>query len=352
MPSTWERLADLPLTVTGYELEDRRRTLTEWTRVTTTIHLQGDGETGLGEDVTYQQPDQEAFQQQGAVHDLAGDHTLASFCERIGGLQLFPSPPEAEASLNYRRWAFESAALDLALRQAGKPLHEVVERDPVPLTFVNSLRLGEPPSLEPVTARLANYPTLRLKIDATSSWTPELFEALAATGAVDSIDLKGFYRNTTVDQRADPVLYRRVAEYFPAAWIEDPELTDETRAILEPHSDRVTWDAPIHALSDLDDLPWPPKTVNVKPSRVGSLQELCAFYDHCEANGIGAYGGGQSELGVGRGQIQLLASLFHPSTPNDVAPRPYNDTIPPPGLPSSPLDADPAPIGFRRAEDA
>ena len=63
------------------------------------------------------------------------------------------------------------------------------------------------------------------------------------------------------------------------------------------------------------------------------------------------YGGGQGELGVGRGHIQLLAALFHPSTPNDVAPRPFNDPVPPPGLPDSPLDPDPAPIGFRRAED-
>jgi hypothetical protein len=54
---------------------------------------------------------------------------------------------------------------------------------------------------------------------------------------------------------------------------------------------------------------------------------------------------------VGRGHIQLLAALFHPGTPNDVAPRPYNDAVPPPGLSGSPLDPDPAPIGFRRAED-
>jgi hypothetical protein len=32
------------------------------------------------------------------------------------------------------------------------------------------------------------------------------------------------------------------------------------------------------------------------------------------------YGGGFGELGVGRHQIQYLASLFHPDTPNDVAP--------------------------------
>ena len=68
------------------------------------------------------------------------------------------------------------------------------------------------------------------------------------------------------------------------------------------------------------DRAWPPKMVNIKPSRFGPLSELFAAYDHCEANGIGAYGGGQWELGPGRGHIQYLASIFHPDTPNDVAP--------------------------------
>jgi hypothetical protein len=351
--STWDRLAGLPLNVEDYALEPLRRELgPTFTRATTVIHLHGRGEEGLGEDVVYAEEEHDALEAAGPGQPLAGDWTLADFCAHVGTLDLFGEPPDKEVSRRYRRWAFESAALDLALRQAGAALHEVVEREPVPLTFVNSLRLGEPPTLESVRARITTYPTLRMKLDATSSWTEEIFAALAETGAVDSVDLKGFYRGTIVDQGPDPVLYRRVVDHFPEAWVEDPWLTDETRAILEPHRDRVTWDAPIHDLSDLDDLPWPPKMVNVKPSRVGSLQELLGFYDACTERGIGMYGGGQGELGVGRGHIQLLASLFHPDTPNDVAPRAYNDRIPPPGLPSSPLDPAPAPVGFRRAEDA
>ena len=38
------------------------------------------------------------------------------------------------------------------------------------------------------------------------------------------------------------------------------------------------------------------------------------------------YGGGMGELGVGRGQIELLAALFHPEAPNDVAPVPTTRT--------------------------
>ena len=72
--------------------------------------------------------------------------------------------------------------------------------------------------------------------------------------------------------------------------------------------------------------------VNIKPSRVGGLQRTLRAYDYCAEHGIGAYGGGQWELGVGRGQIQVLASLFHPDTPNDTAPRGYNEAEPA-GLP-------------------
>ena len=39
---------------------------------------------------------------------------------------------------------------------------------------------------------------------------------------------------------------------------------------------------------------------------------------------MGAYGGGQYELGVGRGHIQLLAAMFHPNAPNDIAPGGYD----------------------------
>ena len=59
------------------------------------------------------------------------------------------------------------------------------------------------------------------------------------------------------------------------------------------------------------------------------------------------YGGGQFELGPGRGQNQYLASLWHPDGPNDVAPSGYNLPEPPAGLPDSPLAVAAAPIGFR-----
>jgi L-alanine-DL-glutamate epimerase-like enolase superfamily enzyme len=348
--STFDRLADLPLEVEGYGLEGLQANVSSgFERLSTVVHLQGGGEEGIGEDVVYDAEDQVALQQAGPILDLKGTYALAEFCQLIDGLDLFPVEPQrGDVSRLYRRWTFHSAALDLALRQAGQPLHAALGREVHPLTFVVSLRLGEPPSTAPVDSRLANYPSLRFKLDATSSWTPELIEALVQTGAVDSIDFKALYHGTVVDQPPDPVLYRRVLEAFPTAWIEDPDIeTPETAEVLAGAHDRITWDAPIHSIADIEALPFAPRMVNLKPSRIGGLKKLCDTYDYCSERGIGAYGGGQFELGPGRGQAQYLASLFHADTPNDLAPVGFHENDPAPGLPSSPLPPAASAVGFR-----
>lgn len=354
--ASFDAIADLPLTVEACEFEGRGIDLGSFERLTTTIKLRGGGEEGVGEDVVYDAVDHIAQQDHGPPDGLAFSGTFAEFSERLDGIDLFPAaPPEREdISPAYRRWAFESAALDLALRQAGTNLAAALGREPRPVNFVNSMRLSrgpeEPSSIEPLLARLAVYPGLRFKLDPFNDWDDELIAALAATGAVDSLDLKGFYKGTPVDVVTDPELYAKLIETFPEAWLEDPDVTAETRPLLDPVSERVTWDAPIHSIADIEAMPWsPPKTVNVKPSRFGPIRNLFAAYDYCEERGIGAYGGGQTELGQGRGQIQYLASIFHPDTPNDVAPGGYNDPeqATEPGLPSSPLQPAIEPTGFR-----
>jgi hypothetical protein len=319
MTGTFDLLADLPVEIDGYKLEGLKAEVSSgFERLSTVVHLTGGDHEGVGEDVVYDGVDQTALQEAGPVHDLAGRYALGDFCALIDSLDLFPVEPQRDVSRLYRRWTFHSAALDLALRQAGRPLYEVLGRDPRPVTFVVSLRLGEPPSLDPISRRVERYPTLRFKLDPTSSWDPELIAELVATNAVDSLDFKSFYRGTVVDQPTDPELYRRVIEAFPSAWLEDP-----------------------------DALPFAPRMVNLKPSRIGSLSDLCATYDYCAERGIGAYGGGQFELGPGRGQAQYLASLFHPDTPNDLAPAGYNVNDPADGLPASPLPVAADATGFR-----
>lgn len=356
--SSYGKIAELPLKIESYELEGLEHEAPDFTRLTTVIHLKGAGEEGVGEDVVYDALDHVAQQDRGPTLELAGEHTIDSFSKLLGELDLFPTPPEREVSVNYRQWAFESAALDLALRQAGTSLHEQLGREPRPVNFVVSMRLGSlpkegqeptPSTIEPVSERLAVYPELRFKLDPTNDWTDELIAQLVETGAVDSLDLKGQYKGTPVDVETDPGLYRKLIEAFPKAWLEDPDVTDETKPILDEVADRVTWDAPIHSVDDIEDRPWPPKMVNIKPSRFGPLRALFAAYDHCHDRNIGAYGGGQWELGPGREHIQYLASIFHPDTPNDVAPGGYNMDGTKPGYPTSPLQPATSETGFRWA---
>jgi L-alanine-DL-glutamate epimerase-like enolase superfamily enzyme len=351
--STWERLAELPVEIEDYSLQAlNARVSSDFERASTVIRLRGAGAEGLGEDVTYDAVDHEILQTNfrapdGGALPLAGRFTVASFANRIAELDLFPRPPQREVSRRYRVWAYESAALDLALRQAGTTLHAALGREPRAVRFVVSLRLGEPPSMDPLNRRLARYPGLRFKLDPTSSWNEELIAQLVATGAVESVDFKAYYSGSIVDQPADPELYERVVRALPNAWIEDPALTPETDAVLATHRERFSWDAPIHSVADIEALPYPPRMVNIKPSRLGGLRNLLDAFDYCAQRGIGNYGGGQFELGVGRGQIQYLASLFHADAPNDVAPTGYNLPDPPAGLLDSPLAPAPSALGFR-----
>jgi len=350
--STYDRLKDLDLRIDAHTLEPLERPGPQWTRRTTVLHLSGGGHEGVGEDVTYDEGDQLALGEHGRTLDLAGDWTIDSFSRHLDGLDLFfGAEPGMPAYLEYRRWAIESAALDLALRQAGVPLHEVLEREPRPLTFGVSLRLAG--SAQGVLDRIEAYgPSVRFKLDYEAEWDAALITALAATDAVDVVDFKGAYKGTPVDVETVPEVYAACADAFPGAWLEDPDLTDpEAAAVLVLRHDRITWDAPIHSVEDIVRFGIEPRCLNAKPSRFGSLRTLLTFYDHCERRRIALYGGGQSELGPGRGQIQLLASLFHPDGPNDVAPAGWDQPeFPRTGLPTSPLDPQPDAVGFRRAE--
>ena len=323
--SLWEAVAALELRVDHYELK-RRESVTPsgWTRVTTTVVLTGSDETGVGEDVTYE-PE---------LHDgvpdelmLAGTWSFEDFSYRLDEFE--------ELTEGYRRWAFESAALDLALRQAETGLGEALGRSERPVRFVVSTRADPERWLE-------FAPDLEFKLDAETDWDRELLRRLHALDKVRVVDLKAYYRGTSVDLAPDAELYRAVAEELPDVIIEDAWLEDGCREALEGAEDRLSFDAPIHSLKDLDDLPLEPRWLNIKPSRFGALRELLNTIEACEERGITMYGGGQYELGPGRLHIQRLASIFYPDGPNDVAPHEYNEGEPRGGLPQSPL---PAPEG-------
>jgi L-alanine-DL-glutamate epimerase-like enolase superfamily enzyme len=345
----WPRLAELPLVIERSALQQLEPDVPfGFPRVTILIRLAGKGCEGLGEDISPVPGEDDALGTADPSLPLAGEWTLGGFCDHLAGLEQWPTPPAWEAARRYRNWGYEAAALDLALRQAGQPLHDALGMEPRPVRFVNSLRLPDPPSTGTIHRRLARYPGLHLKLDAVPCWTPELMDELAATGAVESIDFKGQYGLEVEDRDALLVLYDRILTAFPDALLEDPHDLPGVAERLTDHVDQVSYDAPIHGIEDLAATPLPARTVNIKPCRVGGLRRLLELYAHCQADGVRMYGGGMGELGVGRGQIQLLASLFHPDEPNDVAPAGFNAVEPPDGLPSSPLEPRPGATGFRR----
>jgi hypothetical protein len=312
----YDSVRHLPLHIDGYFLEPLEHEVARgFTLRRTVVVLHGRGAEGRGEEVDYDPQQQERFQADEGKLPFAGEHTLESFSLLQAG------------QTEYRRWAFESAALDLALKQAGLSLAEAVGRESKPLRFVVSTRTAAVPTW------LELYPDLHFKLDPDRDWTDEV---IASLRHVETVDFKGIYRGE-FGMPPDPELYERIVRAFPNAWIEDPALTPATSDVLGANRERVTWDAAIHEWSDVEALPFRPRTLNCKPSRYGSVKRLFDFYDGCEREGIALYGGGQYELGVGRDQIQMLASIFHPDAPNDTAPSVYNTSTPTAGLPVSPL---------------
>src|SRR3954454_8920169 len=347
--SLWTRLADLPLTVAAHAVE-RFEAPAPAERVTYLVRLHGSDAEGLGEDVGGDMLDEEGtFLAAAGSLALAGEWTLGTFLDHVAALNLWPEPPEWDMARRWRRWAFESAALDLALAQAGLGLAEALGREPAPVRFVNSLGLGDPPAFAAVRSRLERYPGVRFKLDAQASWSTALVDEVAATGAVDVIDFKGRYGLPVEDEHALLAMYEAVLDRFPDAILEDPHDRPDVAALIEPHAARGSVDAPIATAADMAATPFGARIVNVKPSRIGGVRALLEIYEHCAREGLRMYGGGMGEVGVARGQIELLAALFHPDGPNDVAPTPYNLLELPAGLPESPLTPPTDATGFRWA---
>ena len=354
--SIWERLAALPVRIESYDLTGHDREFGEFTRGSTVVHMHGEKQEGIGEDVVYTVLDHIAHRDAGPIHDFTGAETLGEICALIGTLDLFPgAAPEYPASRHYRRWAYESAALDLALRQNRLALWEVVERDPSPLRFVCSTRLGgfgedAPPSdTEPIRKRLERYPGLEFKLDPENDWDEELIEEIKDLATVRVLDLKGMYVGTPVDVDTDPNLYRAVAEAFPDAYLEDPDLNAETTKVLEPR----------HGPGHLG------RAASLARRRQGARDQG----DQLEAVSVRLAPGAALDLRVLRrrtgsrstaaARARSSAAAGRPSTwPRSSTPtrrttsRPRASTIPPfpAGMPSSPMDPMPSETGFRWAE--
>ena len=163
--SLYDSVRDLPLTIESYALEGLEQNVSSgFLRKSTVVHLRGSGEEGLGEDVTYEATEHDHAQAKGPFLPLSGEWTIDTFSAHLETLPLFDHEPDQHAYRDYRRWAYESAALDLALRQARSfARRRRSARSVEPLTFVVSMRLGEPSTTERLHAWLRLYPTSALQ---------------------------------------------------------------------------------------------------------------------------------------------------------------------------------------------
>ena len=174
-------------TIEGYELAGpRARDPRLRTALTTVIHLGAAARTASARTSPTTPSTTIALQDAGAPLDLTGHATLGEFCDFMGGVDTFPAEPQRDVSRRYRRWAFESAALDLALRQSGIGIAEALGREPRPVNFVcldaALARRGRALVDRDPAPQARPLPGLRFKLDPTNDWTDELIAALVETG--------------------------------------------------------------------------------------------------------------------------------------------------------------------------
>ena len=165
--------------------------------MTTTVHLRGGGAGGArrGRHVPGR-PARRRFR----IPTVAGRWTLDSFSESLDGFRFFAGLPEDNAAYDYRRWAWESAALDLALGRRARRSRDAVGRVARPVHYVVSTRVTN------VRAAARALSRRSLQARPGSDWSDETIDRLAALGRVDTADFKGVYRGS-FGQPPNPALH-------------------------------------------------------------------------------------------------------------------------------------------------
>ena len=262
-------------------------------RPTTEVTLAGGGHAGRGEHVAFMETEQTAFRT--GLADLLPRRrtTVGAWSGELAARRV---PP-------YARGALEAAAIDLALRQAETSLFRLAGTAPRPIRYV----VSRDARADPVATAARPAGGHELKLDVASGWDDGVWRKLARTAPIAILDWKGGGAG------ADFV---RAHAALPDALHEDPRAIEFPAALAT----RLACDASVQRATDVTTMRPPPAAVNLKPARVGGILEALAVIDACAARSVAVYFGGMWEVGVGRAQLHVLASLFAPDGPNDVAP--------------------------------
>jgi O-succinylbenzoate synthase len=263
--------------------------------------LRGAALAGYGECVAWTPAEQAEFA-------AACDRLTLPYHSTIGALSALLTEELADP---YHRAAVEGAVIDLALRQAGTNPFALTGLPPLPVSFCRSIGREDDP-LAAIGSARSRDPQARIKIDVPlEGWPAPTWEELSALRRIVVLDFK---RESDIDQ------VRLAHAAVPNAWLEDPPAEAIT---LDPRGGwtaRVALDGYVLAAVDLDDPEIPPAAVNVKAPRVGGWLEALRCLEECRRRGLHAYVGGMFEVGPGRLQARVLASLFTAAAWNDVAP--------------------------------
>ena len=281
-----------------------------------------------------------------AARRCTGSWTLDSLSKHLDELELFPAgEPGQHAYRDYRRWAFESVGAR-PRAAAGRPL---ARRGARTRGAAADVRLVDPRHLARRLARALPRAALQARPDAG-------VDGRAGRDARGARQRRRRRPEGPVPRHgrrqpgrpgALPARRRRLpgrVDRGPGA-----DAGDRRRARAAPRPHHVGRADPL--VGRRRGAAVRARGASTASRRASARSRGCSSSTTAAPrHGIALYGGGQFELGVGRGQIQLLAALFHPDGSNDVAPGGYNAPEPLPGLGRARSTRARQPLGFRRAE--
>ena len=244
--STYDAVKDLPLEIEGYELEPLEREVARgFTLRRTVVVLRGGGEEGRGEEVDYDPDAQQRFQARRGELPFAGRHTLDSFSRPPVGADRVPPLGVRVGGARPRAAAGRALARRGArARGAAAPLRRLDPRS-------RTSRAGS-----------RSTPSCTSSSTPTATGRDETVATLAGRGRRRHRRLQGHLPRASSARRRIPSCTRASPRRSRRRGSRIPALTPETLAALEPHRDRITWDAAIHEWSDVEALPFRPRCLN------------------------------------------------------------------------------------------
>ena len=251
----------------------------QFTRVTTTVVLHGDGETGEGEDVTYTADDHDDF----PVGVTLAGHLDAARATRSAWTGSSSSAAEPAMGASRATTAGGRSRAPRSTSRCARPgarSPDAVGREYRPVRFVASTR-----------ADIAPYRGSTRRSSSSSTrggrGTRALMAQLAATDRVRVLDLKAYYRGTAVDLAPDPELYRAGGRELPRRGDRGRVARGRRARRCAVREARLSFDAPIHSLGR--------RRRACRSSRAGSTSSrrgsgrcsaLLECIEPCEARGI------------------------------------------------------------------